>query len=388
LPFDKNIRFFFAVDASGADGYDTLFFDVNHDLDLTNDPPLRASNKSWPKGLTPWLAANNRLMFEELAVPVDFGPGYGVRPAKYLPIYIKSARTVLFVPLSFRAGRIQIADHQFDAILGQEMVGDRGRLDGHCFPLYLIEPGNKRTDEKWWAGGDELNTFRFIDGKYYTFSATPIGDKLFVKPYRGELGTLKIGPGPRDIRDCSAEGSITSPMSAVRIGKTEVGKQEELQPVTEWPVPVGDYAPYFLSIHYDALTIDIRCNSHADGEFWNHRGRPQMLPIHIRKDKPFVLELAIKPTFCFPYVRNKLIRPEKAMVYKPGEEVNFRAVLIDPVLGILYRGVEDSRRKISRKVDLGDGKKEIREENKSLDPVVTITDSHGKVVSEGPMPFC
>jgi len=97
-----------------------------------------------------------------------------------------------------------------------------------------------------------------------------------------------------------------------------------------------------------------------------------MFPIHIRKDRPFVLELSNKAEFYFP-------RSKKDAVYKPGEEVYLRTVLIDPVLGVLIREEE---------IDLGDGKKESREENKSLDPVVTITDSRGKIVSEGSMPFC
>jgi len=368
LKSDKEIKYFFALDASGTDGYDTLYFDANHDLDLTNDPPVRLNKNPWPAGLKPYMAPNDRLMFGELALPIDFGPGYGVRPVKLLPVFFKPD-VIHFVPLLFHAGRIKIADHQFDAILGQEMVGDRGRLDGHFFRLYLMNPGKKRIYDQWFPG-DELDAFRFVDGKYYTLSATPIGDKLFVKPYTGELGTLKIGPGFRAIKKCSAEGSITSPTSAVQI--RAMGEQGELQPVTEWQVPVGDYAPYFLSIHYDALTIDIRCNSHSDGKLWNRRGRPQMFPIHIRKDKPFVLELSNKAEFYFP-------RSKKDAVYKPGEEVYLRTVLIDPVLGVLIREEE---------IDMGDGKKESREENKSLDPVVTITDSRGKKVSEGSMPFC
>lgn len=361
LPSDRDIKFFFALDASGGgDSYDTLYFDVNHDLDLTNDPPLKPSNKTWPAGLKPWLAADDRLMFEELAVPIDFGPGYGVQPVKFLPVYIKNA-SVHFVPLSFYAGRIKIGDHPFDAILAREMIGTRGRLNGHVFRLFTMEPGEKRMYEDWFPG-DELNAFRFVDGKYYTTSATPVGDKLFVKPYTGELGTLRIGPGPRDIKNFTALGSLTSLESAVQVGKPSGRISGEIQPVSEWQVPVGDYAVYFLTIHYDAFTIDLRSNSHSDGKLWNRRGRPRLLLIQIRKDKPFVLELANKPEFYFSGMK-------KERTYKPDEEVYFRAVLIEPVLDILFSGLEDSRKKIN-------------------DPMVTITDSSGKVVSEGTMPFC
>jgi len=355
---DREIKYFFALDASGADGYDTLYFDANHDLDLTNDPPLGLGKKPWPTGLKTHLTPDNRLLFEELAVPIDFGPDYGVQPVKFLPVYIKSASTMHFVPLSFRAGRIKIADHEFDAIFKQEMVGVNGRLDGHVFTLHIMEPGKKEPLESWW--GAELGAFRFVDGKYYTISATPIGDKLFVQPYTGELGTLKIGPGPRNIKDFTVQGSITSQTSAVPIGKTEKGKEGSLQPVAEWQLPVGDYAPCSLTFHYDTLSIEIGRNFHSDGDLYNRRERPRMFPIQIRKDKPFVLDLANKPEIYFA-------RPEKDAVYKSGEEVRVIAILIDPVLDIMIRG--------------------LNENNKSLDPMVTIADSNGKTVAEGPMPF-
>ena len=358
LKSDKEIKYFFALDAYGGDGYDTLYFDVNHDLDLTNDPPLGLNKKPWPTGLKTFLAADNRLMFEELAVPIDFGPSYGVQTIKLLPVYIKSATTMHFVPLTFRAGRIKIADHEFDAILEQEMVGTNGRFDGHVFFLHIMEPGKKEPLESW--PGAELCAFRFVDGKYYTISATPVGDKLFVKPYTGELGTLKIGPGSRDIKDFTAEGYITSQTSAVPIGKPEAGKEGLLQPVAEWQVPVGDYAPYSLTLHYDALSIEIGYSFHSDGDLYNRRERPRTFPIQIRKDKPFVLYLSNKPEILFAY-------PAKDSVFKPGEEVSVFAVLIDPVFDVMIRG--------------------LWEKDKSLDPMVTITDSGGKTVAEGAMPF-
>jgi hypothetical protein len=363
LKSDSEIKYFFALDASGADGYDTLYFDVNHDLDLTNDPPLGLNKKPWPKGLMmPGEVLEDSRMFEELTVPIDFGPGYGVQPVKLLPTFnAKYPDTIQFVPLTFRVGRIKIAEHEFDAILEQEMVGEKGKLDGHVFILHIMEPGKKEPLESWL--GTELGAFRFVNGKYYTISTTPIGDKLFVKPYTGDLGTLKIGPGPRDIKDFTVQGYITSQTSAVPIGIKEVGKEGSLQPVTEWQVPVGDYTPgpgILFLFHYGALSIEIGHNFHSDCQLYDLRERPRKFPIQIRKDKPFVLDLSNKPEILFAY-------PAKDSVFKPGEEVSVFAVLIDPVLDVMIRG--------------------LWEKDKSLDPMVTITDSSGKTVAEGTTPF-
>ena len=79
--------------------------------------------------------------------------------------------------------------------------------------------------------------------------------------------------------------------------------------------------------------------------------------------------------------------PAKNSVFKPGDEVQVYAVLVDPVLDIMISGLNDMRQKIKEEIDMGDGKKEMREKNKSLDPTVTIADSSGKIVSEGTMPF-
>lgn len=359
LKSDKEIKYFFALDASGGDGYDTLYFDVNHDLNLTNDSPLKLSKKPWPAGFKTHLTADNRLMFEDLAVPMDFGPDCGVRPVKLLAVYIKSATTMHFSPLTFYAGGIKIADRRFDALMEQEMIGGNARLEGHVFFLHLMEPGKKFTAT--WAGADELNAFRFIDGMYYTVSATPTGDKLFVKPYTGELGTLRIGPGPRNIKNFTAAGSLTSPAAAVQIGKTDAENPLDVRAVDEWQVPVGDYAPYMLSVHYDPLYVEIGYNFHSDGDLYNLRERPRMFPIQIRKDKPFVLDLANKTEIYFA-------APKQDSVYKPGDEVRVYAVLIDPVLDIMLRGLNDDK-------------------GNSLDPTVTIADSSGKIMAEGTMPF-
>jgi hypothetical protein len=63
------------------------------------------------------------------------------------------------------------------------------------------------------------------------------------------------------------------------------------------------------------------------------------------------------------------------------------AVLTDPKLTIMIRDLGDTSRKESKTSDVEDGQAVSDASNGSLDPKVTITDSTGKQVAEGPMPF-
>ena len=125
--------------------------------------------------------------------------------------------------------------------------------------------------------------------------------------------------------------------------------------------------------------MTISDNYHTDGKRQD-RHKQRKFTVQIRQDKPFILDFSNKPEVMFA-------GPAKDSVFKPGDQVEVYAVLIDPALDIMIRGINDTRQKIKEEIDLGDGKKEIREKDKSLDPVVIITDSSGKTVAEGPMPF-
>jgi hypothetical protein len=70
-----------------------------------------------------------------------------------------------------------------------------------------------------------------------------------------------------------------------------------------------------------------------------------------------------------------------------GEVLTVKAVLIDPELDIMIRGLYDTNRKQKKEYVLPDGKKHTYERNLSLDPKVIITRADGKKVTEGVMPF-
>jgi hypothetical protein len=147
-------------------------------------------------------------------------------------------------------------------------------------------------------------------------------------------------------------------------------------------LPVGDYLPSYLTLEYGGLQISLSDNYHAEGHPRDMgRGRPYT--IQIRADKPFVLDFSNKPAVIFA-------SPPIDKPLKLGDEVSVKAVLVDPKLDIMIRRMDDPSKKKKETVKYRVGKemKEYTYERPlSLDPTVTITNSAGKKVAEGVMPF-
>jgi hypothetical protein len=118
-----------------------------------------------------------------------------------------------------------------------------------------------------------------------------------------------------------------------------------------------------MTVQFGRLRITLSDNYHSDGRRRDLPGRARVYGIKIRKDKPFVLDFSNKPNVLFA-------SPAKDQTFKPGDEVAMAAVLVDPVLDIMIRNLDDTT-----------------QGNQSLDPIVTITDASGKEVYTGKMPF-
>jgi hypothetical protein len=107
---------------------------------------------------------------------------------------------------------------------------------------------------------------------------------------------------------------------------------------------------------------------------------PPTFPIRIRKDKPNVFELVNKLDVFFS-------KPGKGS-FKPGDEVQIEAALIDPVLGVRITDLHDKRRKVGETMwKRPDGKEIALPRYASLDPTVIITSTAGAKIAEGKMPF-
>ena len=219
---------------------------------------------------------------------------------------------------------------------------------------------------------------RGLDGQIYDFSATPTGDKLFVKPYRGDFGTLEVRAGGRQIDKLGVAGLLYSDKRGlVEFGVTK--GEEALSPTHR--LPVGDYRVYVLSMDFGRLTFTLRSLDEA----WIRMGRsgrqPPLFPIKIRADKPCVLDFSATPVVRFA-------SPGKGQTFKPCETVKIEALLIDPDLDVLFGGITDTTVKVGELTYKdGQGKTITRPRYAVLDPTVEITDSSGKKVADGTMPF-
>jgi hypothetical protein len=357
--------------------YDRLYFDLNGDLDLTNDPPLVPQRNPPAKAIPSW-SAKQSVVFSKLSLPVDFGPLGGRQPFPILPRFDMGESDgqrdaeVFFLALTARRGTIRIGSQEHTAVLGQPSI-ITGRFDLPSTYLTL-EPALGPED---WEG-TRLGAMRWVGGRFYTLRASPSGDKLFVEPYQGEFGAFRIGPGSRNLEKLAMSGTLCSPTASVMVGKYSEEAVEEAK-VEECRLPIGDYLPSDLRLNYGRLRIRICQNYHLDGKRRAILTRRWIYGIKVRKDEPFVLDFSNKPEVLFA-------SPGRDKTFHPGDEVRVNAVLIDPVLDIMIRNLYDASRKEKKTVKHGTEETTV-EQGVSLDPTVTITDSSGKTVAKGTMPF-
>ena len=370
----------FAIDESAGTGkgYDRFYFDLNRDLDLTNDTPL-ASLQNPPKGaLLRYPSIEQYVYFESFDVTFDFDPGRrAIEIMPRLTIRQGGHSELCFVATKVRKGQIDIGGAGYYALLGYTYsVG--GPFDQTSRTFYLI-PKISTQDYPRWLGANQLRAMHKIGGTYYRFSATPAGDKLFVRPYDGDFGTFEVGAGGRDMYpEMTVQGSLCSEDMVVAVGgELEHGR---LKSAKSCRLPVGDYLPWSLKITFGLLRITISKNYRSDGKLRDWSESPIFYGIKIRKDKPFVLDFSNKPEIMF------VLLPNRHRV-KLGGQLRVETDLIDPKLDIKIRYLEDIARKQKKEYVTSNGQKRTSKQFMSLQPKVLITRVNGEKVAEGVMPF-
>jgi len=368
---DTGVRFCFALDESGGtgSGYDRLYFDRNRDLDLTDDGVLQ-QRKNPPRGaLLQYASIRQEVCYESVGVPLSFG-AQGERPLEVMPrlgVSKTGGKGVDFVTTKARRGRIKIGSCEFDVLLGHNHMVP-GWFDHPWTALHLIPRGERTRELSWW-GCDRLMAMHNIEGTLYRFSAASSGEKLTVRPYEGSLGTFEVGAGGRDLDTMRIQGSLLSKETAVAVGR--MSYRSGLVPAESSRIPVGDYLLNHVTATYGRLRIRISENYHCDGRRMAVMGnRPRVYPIRIRADEPYVFDFSAKPVVMFT-------SPARDQRLNRGDELTVMAVLTDPVLDTMIRGLDNVEKADTPPY----------EETTSLDPKVVITRADGEIVAEGVMPF-
>ena len=342
--------------------HDLLYFDSNGDLDLTNDGVVKLARKppfeEMPQGMGDGFFDDLKLMF-------DFGPGLGERPFAIVPhalSYGSDLLLVQFMPKTARKGKIRLGGKEYMARLCQSRAIS-GRYDK---PMVQLELSPVKGSKEANVRPVPLGQLHWVDEHFVAMSATPLGDKLTVEPYRGELGVLKVGPGGRPITELGITGQLVS-SKGVMIAMGDAYSPGSAAMPRQYSLPVGDYMlPAFMAQH-GRLRFAGRMANIAP-PVGQRIGEPQSFPIQIRKDKPFVLEFSGKPDV-------KFLDPAKDRTFKPGQTVRIAAMLNEPWQGVQITGLWDTTKS---KGPSGGAR---------LDPNIAIRDSTGKVVTEGKMPF-
>jgi hypothetical protein len=261
-----------------------------------------------------------------------------------------------------KEGQITLANRPFKILLGEKSERE--------FYLYDTETG---IGPYWW-GSWSLHSYHKIGNNFFEFRLIEDGKKIAAQPYNGPFGTIKVGKGGRELEKVEFKGSVHQKQSvAAPIGTI---KERWPDPVTECTIPVGDYTAYLMNVKYDNLSIDISNNYHTNAQ--GKSGPKNVIyGMQIREDKPYVLDFSNEPMVIFDRP------PASQTTFSRGQEIKFAAVLIDPKLDIMIRGLDDTSVQVEKETSSGHKYKR----SKSLDPNVVIARSDGKVVAEGVMPF-
>jgi len=266
-----------------------------------------------------------------------------------------------------KQAQITLADRPFKVILGDKPERE----------FYLYDTGTG-IGPYWW-GSWSLHSYHKINDKFIEFMQVEDGKKIAARPYKGPLGTIKAGKGGRELAKVEFKGSVHQKANvAAPIG---IIKEHSMEAVGECRIPVGDYTSYIMHVTFDNLDICISNNYHTNAQGVNS-GTDIVYGMMVREDKPYVLDFSNEPMVVFD-------QPAASQTtFSRGQEIKFAAVLIDPKLDIMIRGLEDTSVKIDKEYKDATGKVyRTLKVDKSLDPNVVIARAGGEVIAEGVMPF-
>jgi hypothetical protein len=364
---NPGVTYAFVIDKSRGNGkdYDRLYFDVNHDFDLSNDGVLKVVSER-PKGIEKMGGFEVDEFFENLKLELDFGGEDKPVSVNLIPRFLKMEQNdykmVSFLNPSGRKGKINVGSKEYEALLVQNPI-ITGTYDKPMVGFSLWDPNEQMPF---------LSRMVCEEGRFYSFAATRSGDKITVLPYGGEFGLFDVGVGDRKVKKAELEfGWFHTQEAMIDVGKfPREGSKVKL--------PVGDYRALRMTVLFGKLRVGVAADISRPGSCGTAVAKPTIFGIEIREDKPFVFDFSNKIT---PEFRN----PVEKQRFKRDDEIKIEAALCDSVMGTLVAGLEDTTEKIGDPMKLPDGREYQR--YKTLDPEVEIFNSSGKRVGEGKMPF-
>jgi hypothetical protein len=357
--------------------YDLLYFDRNGDFDLTNDGVIRLDAKPVFEALP---GRPSHGLSGEMELAFDFGPAVGQRP---FPIAVaalayQGTAFVSFLPKTARRGKVTLGEEQYVAVLSQATM-ITGRYDRPSTRLELMRVDRPATTMLLQPGS--LGQIHWVGEQLVSVSASPLGDTLTIAPYRGDTGSLEIGPGGRAITELGLGGQLTSRTgTTTTLGSTPRGLSLPESLPRRYTLPVGEYGLPTMTVQhgrlrFNARTVPVRASGSASPS-----AKTPMFPIQIRKDQRFVLEFSGKPEVVF-------MNPAKDNSFRPGDKVAVRAMLTEPWQGFQITGLWDMTRKQGETRYRLEGREVVIPQYARLDPTIAIKNPAGEVVAEGKMPF-
>ncbi len=354
---EKGTPYCFAVDESkGTDqGYDTFFFDVNHNFDLTDDTTVKEDANSAVPKLERY---KKEILFTPLTVTLDSAEDSGaVTIVPRFLQYTDSYRIMTFVEPSARRGKIRVGEKEYELMLDHRNVIS-SRYDHPMTMVAMKEVGDNSV-----AG--MLCLQRSQDGAYYDLIPSPDGRQVTVKPYTGKLGTLESAGGSEENAKLVLESGLL--IKAGRLFNLNRCPKEE----DKITLPVGDYYAYYLTCKKGDIRASVRSVS---GYTPNDQDKSSM--ITIREEKPYVFAFTENPQVVFQ-------NPKENQTLTKGKSIRASAMIHIPEMGLQISRLYDLSQKTE--VTLSDGS--VRQRTASLDPVMQIKNAAGKVVAQGKMPF-
>jgi len=309
------------------------------------------------------------IMFEAFVLELNSRQNQSKQPLKIkiIPKFIKSGDQhqytyVKFVAVMARRGKIKIGAKEIEIVLAHDPY-ITSHFDNPMTGLYL--------EDDIWKLETYLCTMRNVNGKLYSFSATPDGSQLMVRPYEGEYGFLEVGKTAGNLNE--AKFTAGSLLDGQRIICLEDCPRED----GKIKIPVGNYQPLILIMKSEKLDICFNTRVFTLITDWEEKNKVDMQNILIADDTPFAFDFTHETQVEFS-------RPQVNEEFKPGEEVSVASMINIPEMDLKLMGLHDPTAKFISGTAFGLGERTM---TASIHPVVKITNSNGTVMHEGIMPF-